>query len=194
MKINEIKYMRRFNLGNYEHEEIALAAALDDNESPGEAFSQLKNTVHMLAIGQEVAAEEIPVAPPAPKEKPVKGKKAKVVEPEPEEIEEEEEVDDEELADEEIQEEEEEAEEAPTPSKGKKTFKKKPQTYSRASEQHKEILSKTLREVAPDWQKSQEGKQKAKSCSIKMEGEEFLDENGEVLPEFKIKVKKHMKK
>jgi hypothetical protein len=80
-----------------------------------------------------------------------------------------------------------------SPSKtGKKTFKKKPQSYNRGIEQHKEIFSSTLRSVMPDWKKSQVTKDRAKKVSEQLEGESFLDENGEVLPEFTAQVKKLM--
>lgn len=72
-------------------------------------------------------------------------------------------------------------------------FKKKPQHYDRSIEQHKEIFSGVLRSVAPDWKKSEESKKKAKKVSEAVEGEPFLDENGEVLADFKAKVKKQMK-
>ena len=74
----------------------------------------------------------------------------------------------------------------------KKTFRKKPQNYNRTIEQHKEIFSGVLRSVAPDWKKNEASKKKAKLASEKMEGVEFLDENGEVVPAFKVAVKKLM--
>lgn len=74
----------------------------------------------------------------------------------------------------------------------KKAFRKKPQSYNRGIEQHKEIFSGLLRTVAPDWKKSDATKAKAKKASEVMEGKEFLDENGEVLATFKAEVKKLM--
>ncbi len=79
-------------------------------------------------------------------------------------------------------------------SGGKKGFKKKPQAYNRSIEQHKEIFSGVLKSVNPDWKKSEASKLKAKQVSQQMESNAFLDENGEVLPEFTAKVKKLMKK
>lgn len=74
----------------------------------------------------------------------------------------------------------------------KKGFRKKPQVYNRSIEQHKDIFSSILRSVAPEWKKSEASKAKAKKTSEVMNGKEFLDENGEVLPEFKNEVKKLM--
>ena len=43
MKIKQIRYVRRKNLGNYEHEEIELIAELDStNESTKAKFARLK--------------------------------------------------------------------------------------------------------------------------------------------------------
>lgn len=78
-------------------------------------------------------------------------------------------------------------------AKAKAKFKKKPQSYSRASEQHKEIFSGVLKSVAPNWKKSEASKLKAKQVSQKMEGKEFLDETGDVLSSFTAEVKKLMK-
>lgn len=71
---------------------------------------------------------------------------------------------------------------------GKKTFKKKPQVYNRSIEQHRAIFSRCLGSVKPDWKEKL--KEKAKKVSETLEGKNFLDENGEVLPEFKAEVKK----
>jgi hypothetical protein len=82
-----------------------------------------------------------------------------------------------------------------TPSKetkGKKVFKKKPQAYDRSIEQHREIFSRVLRSVKPDWKSSDVLKARAKKVSETLEGEEFLDGDGEVLPEFTAEVKKRM--
>ena len=84
-------------------------------------------------------------------------------------------------------------EEPAAKEKGKGKFKKKPQVYNRGIEQHKEIFSGLLRSVSPDWKKSDKTKALAKNTSAEMEGENFLDENGEVLAEFKAAVVKHMK-
>lgn len=76
--------------------------------------------------------------------------------------------------------------------KGKKGFKKKPQVYTRGIDQHREIFSRVLRSVSPTWKESDVLKARAKKVSEALEGEKFLDENGEVLPEFKAEVKKRM--
>ena len=79
-----------------------------------------------------------------------------------------------------------------TEKAGKKKFVKKPQAYDRGIEQHKEIFSKLVGSVAPDWKKSDASKALAKKTSEALEGTPFLDENGEVVAEFKAEVKKRM--
>lgn len=76
--------------------------------------------------------------------------------------------------------------------KGGKKYKTKSQNYNRGIEQHKEIFSGVLRSVSPSWKQSDVLKQKAKKASETLDGTEFLDENGEVLPSFKAEVKKLM--
>lgn len=78
--------------------------------------------------------------------------------------------------------------------KSGKGFKKKPQVYQRTNENHKEIFSNVLKAVAPNWKKDAKSKAKGKAASQKMEGKDFLDENGVVLKEFKAAVKKLMGK
>lgn len=78
------------------------------------------------------------------------------------------------------------------PAKGKKTFKKKPQSYARDNDTHKEIFSGVLKAVKADWKKSAALKKRAKDASVKLEGKDFLDAEGEVLTSFKQSVKKLM--
>lgn len=77
-------------------------------------------------------------------------------------------------------------------AEGGKKFKKKPQNYDRGIEQHKDIFSKVLGLVSPDWKKTDASVAKAKKVSESMEGKSFLDANGEVIAEFKAEVKKLM--
>lgn len=80
--------------------------------------------------------------------------------------------------------------EAKTP--GKKKFKAKPQAYARDNDTHKEIFSGVLKAVAPNWKKDASSKKRAKDVSVKLEGAEFLDAEGNVLATFKQSVKKAM--
>ena len=58
MNIKEIGYSRKFNLGNYETEEINLTATLEELEDISEAFRELKQTVFGLQ------AEGVDAEPP----------------------------------------------------------------------------------------------------------------------------------
>ena len=69
-----------------------------------------------------------------------------------------------------------------------KKYKTKAQTYSRDIEQHKEIFAGILGSVNADWKKSDKTKALARKASEEMDGEHFLDEKGEVLPNFKVMV------
>lgn len=193
MKISEVKYAKKFNLGNFESEEYSIVVVPGAKETPQEAFEACK-----LAVAEAYGGATNPTA-------------RDVEEVEVEEVVEEVvEEDDTEVVEEEVEDEgndeseEEETEKKPSkksasPTAGAKagkvagkTFKPKPQNYSRANETHKEIFSNLLKSVAPDWKKSFESKELAKSTSKKMDGTAFLDADGEVIAEFKSKVKKMM--
>jgi len=45
LKYKELSYQKKFNLGNYETEQISLSINLDHNESVDEAFRKLKAKV-----------------------------------------------------------------------------------------------------------------------------------------------------
>lgn len=205
MRITELKYAKKFNLGNYESEEFGLTAVIedDDTQTTSSIFQQLKMEVAKAYGGEtadepapveaeETEAEETEVEEEAPKKRGRKPK-AKAEEVEEEEAEETEAEEVEEEVEEEAEEEVEE--EAPKKSaKAKSKFKKKAQVYQRSNETHKELFSNVLKSVAPDWKKTEASKAKAKSASQKMDGKEFLNEEGEVLPAFKAEVKKLMGK
>ena len=50
MKIKQIIYTKKFNLGNYETQDIQLTAELNENENVDEAFIKLKKKV--LEMGE----------------------------------------------------------------------------------------------------------------------------------------------
>lgn len=202
MKLTDAKFTKKYNTGNYESEEYSLTAIVEETESAVGVLTSLKSLVADAFAGEDSTAKV-----EAPKKAAKKA--AKKVEPVAEEIEDEdddealapeqeetEDSDDDEEIMEESEEDEEEEEEVPVKKKASsspgKKFKKKEQVYSRTNEQHKVLFSSTLKAVAPDWKKTDAGKAKAKTVSQKMEGKAFLDENGEVVAEFKAEVKKLM--
>lgn len=74
----------------------------------------------------------------------------------------------------------------------KKSFKPKPQVYDRENDTHKEIFSGLLKSLSPNWKKDSKLKIQAKNASVKLEGEEFLDHEGEVLEAFKGSVREFL--
>lgn len=214
MKVSEVRYARRFNTGNYEHEEIALVAVLDEDDNVQEVLAGLKADVCAAHSGESTASpsdeagtdEEEIEEEIKPAKKGKKSKPAPTTAPS-----EESEEDDDGATDEEIEEEieaaseeeETEEEEEITPAKkapskdgakDSKKFKKKPQVYQRSNVTHKDIFSKTMTKVRPNWKKAFESKAHAKKVSVKLEGTEFLDEKGKVLPSFEEAVAKAMGK
>lgn len=216
--INEAKVTKRFNLGDYQHEEYTLGAIVDEKDSGAEVLAELKKQI-LEAYSGEVSSEE---EQPKKKEEKKNGKpKASPVASEDdsdEDVSEEDAGDDgessenDEAADgeaddnndsdaEDSDSDSDESDDAEKPKAsqkgskkdGKKKFRTKAQTYNRSIEQHKEIFSGVLRSVSPDWKKSDKTKALAKKASTELEGENFLDENGEVVESFKSQVAKIMK-
>lgn len=189
MEITSIRYGRKFNLGNYESEEIAFEGVLDDGESPMDCLTEMKAAV----LEAFKSKEEAPVqeAPTATKKKTSKKKAAKKVEPAPEEEEEEEFIDDDT--------EEEPAKpvakkttkkKAAKKATGKKTTKKKASRkkktpYDRNLALHKKLVGEMLAEELPDWKEDSAIKALVKKASVEMEGEDFLDDGGAILESFR---------
>lgn len=220
MKLNEAKYTRRFNMGDYEHEEYSLSCIAEEGDIAKELLTELKAEV-LDAHTAEPKKQEKKEEEENGKSSSTKhnGKRTKSSAKSNEGVDDEGSKDDEAANTEtddgsdsepETSEGSEDAEgsegeepeekpakgksgKAPKEEKGKKAFKRKPQHYDRSIEQHKEIFSRVLKSIAPDWKKSEESKKKAKEVSEQVEGEPFLDENGEVLDGFKTKVRKLFK-
>lgn len=221
VRVTEAKYTRRINLGNYEHEELSLTAIVEDGDTAVGVLAQLKADI-VTASGGEAASGPLPPPPPedagpeavetpeeklpkksSKKSKPVpttiptsKPAEEEVVDDEDEEAENEDGSGDDSTPDDEeeeqtiIEEDEDDVEEEPAPKK--KSFKKKSQTYQRANETHKDIFSGVMTAVAPAWKKTFESKALAKKVSQKMEGVDFLDEDGGVFASFKEQVRSAM--
>lgn len=222
MKVTEVKFTRRYNVGQYEHEEYTVTAQLDD-DSVVDALSELKSDVQKAYAGEASEPGQDTDEETGTSKRGKKGKKSKQqsttapseddTEAEDEETEDaggeeteedSEETEESESEDSDDEESEEETEEEPPAKKGRsnagakvskgKSFKKKPQAYQRSNETHKDIFSGVLKKVAPNWKKSFESKAHAKKVSQKLEGKEFLDESGKVLASFEAEAKKAMGK
>ena len=221
-KIGGVAYTRRFNLGNYEHEEYTVSAAVEETDAVT-TIAQLKGAIEAAksadAIPWPDASETIDKSgkqktgaakPTGKKAAPKKAAKPTDDEDETEEDEEEDLEDEEETDDdsetEESEEDEEETDgdedEEESPAKGSKvakkapakkaagkTFKKKGTAYSRNSDLHKKLFVETIKEVMGD-KFMATNSAKAKAISIKLEGADFLDADGEVTDTFKAEIKK----
>lgn len=77
MKITEAKYVKRYNLGDFQHEEMSLVGSLEGSGLTGsEALVQLKNEVEAAHAGEVVSPAPAAKNPKTKQEKPVKkGKK-----------------------------------------------------------------------------------------------------------------------
>lgn len=229
--ITEAKVTRRFNTGDYNHEEYTLGAVVDERETGTEVLVELKKQIHEAFTGEvsAVGAENPTTTKPAKKadkkeeKKNVKGKPSNTDDENTDDEDSTEEasgdedestLDDEaavsedgddsddssETSDDSAEDEQEEEAKPAKSSKsssgkegsGKKKFKQRAQNYDRTIEQHKEIFSKLLGLVAPDWKKSDVTKARAKKTSESLAGKPFLDENGDTLESFKSEVKKLM--
>lgn len=181
MTPKEIEVRRRKPKEEYGALEIAVKADLDKGDDLQEELAKLIAEVEKAIDGED--------APTPPKKK--RGKKKPADEEETEENEESEETDDsetEETEDEESEEQEEsqddEESEDPPPKKGKKVVRKKSAVYDRDNEIHKKLMGEQLTKYDKTWKKTAKGKAAAKKISQKLEGEEFLNDDGKVLPSF----------
>ena len=166
MKINAIEYLRRVNKGNYEHEELKASAAIEDNEDKYSCFKSLKEFVEEC-LGLKENKEQLPL--------PIQ-KEAEVVK--------------EELVVEEVKKKKERKSEVE-----KKSVKKinKATQYDRTLQTHKSLIGALLDTKYPKWKKG-DLINKATQASQVLNGEDFLDENGDMLESFKAKFCEFMDK
>lgn len=198
MKINGIKYSKKFNLGNYESEDIGVDVSVEEGENPSECLKAAMDFVSSKG------------GSPVMEEKPVVAAKKKVEKAEPKK-----EAEQLELAA--AEHEETVATMAPAPKveekerqkPGRKREKELPVTpeekathrtvvktnikstvYDRNLDLHKKLVAELLDASYPNWKANPS---KAKEASIKLEGKEFLDNEGIILAEFKALFAEAMK-
>lgn len=189
MRVAEVRYSKKFNLGNYESEEFSLSAVLDEGEDAQEILKHLKEEVNKAYTGETTGEQD---------DTSYNNTESDAADEENNEEDSGSSSDDGETDsdqstdshDDDSEDADEQEDEKPVK---KKKFKSKAQVYDRENETHKELFTQVLKEVAPDWKKTPESKVKAKDASQKLVGKEFLDSDGEVLETFKADVKKLMK-
>ncbi len=221
MKLNEAKYTRRFNTGEYEFEEYTLSVIADENDDGKELLTELKAEVIAAHTNDPKKKEDKENGKSSSSKHNSKGTKsaAKSNEGADDKSSEDDEATNTEADDssdsesetsesseasegDESSDSEEDTSSSKSSSKSKsaksekasgKKFKKSPQHYNRGIEQHKEIFGRVYTTINPDWKKKEETKKQAKSISEELEGEPFLDENGEVVDSFKTRIRKLLK-
>lgn len=180
--ITEVKYLFRRNLGDYEHEEIGLTASLPEGMEASDAIAEMKELA-VSSVGAYLVNEKKETSPEPAKAASGKRSKAK---PAPEE--EEEEVEETEEGTEEENDEEVEEKAPKKPAAKKATSKKsKASPFDRDNDLHKDILGAFLDEEIPKWRKKEKLVKRSRSASKEMEGEDFLDKEGNILESFKEK-------
>lgn len=187
MKVTEIIYNRRFKTGDYGHSDYTVTAEMEEGESVSEAFGVLQAEILTAENGPEKKAAN-PVGRPKKVKEVKEVEKAK--EPVVEKVAEEavEEVEEETVVEEEVIEEEKVEEEVKPVQK-----KKKGTAYNRNDETHKAIVAKQLGIIHKGWNKDPETKAKGQKASKALDGSDFLDSDGQILPSFVASLKKLMK-
>ena len=177
-----IEYLRRVNLGNYEHSELKVSTIVKEDQDINIEIERLKMLVHCHLGIQEDNKDQL-LLPIEKANKPVEKTVAAVEKPK-EKV----------AVKEELKEEiKYEAKEKKTEAKTKKStpetkpVKKlnKATVYDRALDTHKNLLGSFLDKKYPKWRNADSLK-KAAEASKALNGSDFLDENGEILEAFKL--------
>jgi hypothetical protein len=177
MKVETISYVRRVNLGDYNHEEVSATARIEGEEIVG-AILELKNKVY-LALGLlDYSAEQTQVPavivpepadiPPAIPEEAKAAPKKRAPRKAKEEVEEVKVV-----------------EEAPAKKESKAVT-----AYNRSLEAHKVLFVELVTQIKPDWRATDASKALVKQLSLDMEGYPMMDnKTGKILADFEQAVK-----
>jgi hypothetical protein len=169
MKILTISYVERKNKGNYEHEEMSASANIDDGESFAEAMTALKNAVHSILYGiTDVPTKEVtqPIKEVV-SEEPKAKKTKKVVEAKSE------------------------VESANIPPvisdevvKEHKKVKSNVQKYDSALPEHKSIFGGYLAKKYNTAWKTIDTPENIKAFTSGLNGQDFIDDKGQIVPTF----------
>lgn len=211
---SEVTFLRRYNLGSYEHAEYSITKPCAEGEEAATLIG-LKGIVESVhgetapandpEVGSTSDTEEVAETSSKKKASKKRGSVKSKPAPEVEEDETEEDEDvsvaedeveedtEEEQEDEEAEEEVEEEEEAPAPKK-KKAVRSKHSTYDRTDDVHKKLFGDAITSLlGKGWSKKPAVAAKAKKLSAKLNGKAFQGGDGKVLPSFIAEVKKGMK-
>jgi hypothetical protein len=197
MKVNGIKYGRKFNLGNYEQEEISIDSSVEEKENPAETlFEMMKfvNTKGQSHASPSIQMELVPQKEEVEKENKKAAASPKKADSKIQKAEEKTEEKKEEQAPAKAEEKKEEqapakAEEKKEEEKPKIKVKQAATKYDRSNELHKKLFSELLDVKYPTWRKNPA---KAASASRELVGKDFLDANGMKVKTFLDEVEKLM--
>lgn len=168
--VRHMSYTFRRNLGDYEHEELTVAIEVNDGDDITQKVTELKDLV-VGNLGTRRQNEEQET------EKKSRKKKEKV-------------VDEEEESEEDESDSEEESSSKKT--KSKKKGRSKSTTYDREDDLHKKLVGEMLDDNFPKWDKKKSLKKLAIKASKSMQGEDFLDSDGDILEDFQEKFLEQM--
>jgi type IV secretory pathway VirB10-like protein len=186
-KIN-VEYMRRVNLGSYEHSELKVSIAINEEDDINFEIESLKSLVHKHLGIIEEDKNQLPL-PIEKAKKPVEKTVAAVEKPK-EEVAVNNELKDEVKAEEKEKKTEAKAKKSAPETKPVKKISKAT-VYDRALDTHKNLLGSFLDKKYPKWRTSDSLK-KAAEASKALNGTDFLDENGEILDSFKLAFSNYM--
>jgi len=194
MEIKTMEYMRRKNLGNFEHEELKVSGVLEEGERGLEGFENLKYFVlKCLDIKEEDKNQLVlPVIAKEPKKVAVE-KAVETVESPKKEKPVEDKLEDKVEKKEEKKKGRPKSEVTKAPAVETKPVKKavKETNYDRTLDTHKNLLGQFLDKSYPKWRVS-ENLKKASEASKALSGTPFLDADGEILESFKAEFSKMM--
>ena len=168
MKITTMTFTRRMPKEQYGYEELTCTVEVSAEENSVEIVNELKAFVN-LAVSDEVVA------------KTGNEKISSVISEEKIEV----------VKDKESPEKPKKAEKAVKAENAEKPKKEKPSknaSYDRNKDSHKAIFVAYLASKFPDWKKDKAAL--AKEISINLEGTDFLDESGKILPSFTAEMDK----
>jgi hypothetical protein len=188
-RVNGLKYSKKFNLGNYESEEICVDVSVPEGEDPGQVLESMMTFVKSQGRVPLSQVEQISPAAEAAKEEAKAEKAAAKAEKKAAQVKDKSAAKEETVMDK-VEEKAAEAVTEKADKTEKKTFKAKPANYDRALDLHKKLVSEMLDANVPGWKAKAS---KAKEVSESLAGEAFLDAEGKVIAAFKDKFVAKMK-
>jgi hypothetical protein len=195
MKVVSVKYLERFNKGNYEHVDIQFDAVLEDGENATDVLHTLKLNAHNFFYSQTAVPAPQELQKQEPKEEKVKKEKVKKEKVEKSKSEEIADVVEGQEVPPVIPEEKEEMEEVESPfkpTKEEKAKKAKPNiSYELANKDHRDRLASYLNKDFPNWKSKP--KEDLVAFSKSLDGKEFEDSKGNMLDSFKAEVSRFFK-